>query len=766
MKRSIILLFCIASFLFANAQTSAPLLPVKPDYLQHALKYYKSIQDLHKEKVLSILTNSEVAYSLFVVTKEDKYLRDCNRYMTFIFDDWKTNPNNIRQMAGDFFFIYPACFAYDGLRQSNLVQPEWYDLMKKFIGYANTGAMGDHNQVYARTAGLAYGIKIFPDHPQAKQINKYIERVWNQWYPNKDVNENANHYCGIGIRDIIRIAKLTDREYLFKDVAIQKWIHRFRDIIAPSGAMPEVGDDYFFGEWEPWLSNFDYFAKVFNDATLIEAAWRLFASGSKNQSSSAMLFSDYILNQVEDMVPVSAGTQSLITTRSLEGGKTALDKMILGYSRTPGTPMVNTELYGYGSHGHPNRIGAIQYYETNNAPFMHNMKRRQTDARFGNLVAVLPNGANPIPSNSTATNTGIAKTNIWYSQICETKFMKPADLGIDSPKRKISYMTLRLPSNSKNEIDIMVDHFRLESADGSKTISLELCESLDNWKRRDNPYSLTDDCKEGKHSVKIQLKNKANQNAFYGFKLPSSIEYNCQEYPYLKFDWKQECEGKEETNLWFIARLEGFDYNVGSMDKEAKVKSAEVNMSGKDSYGKIALTDYRFTGSNVTSTLIRKQVLTEEGILVVQDELTPNEKADGYFAASLWNLYTKGESGENWFDTPGEAARKNYDPVTGQQIQQSLLVYFNKNQGRSYSADSYNVGGDDRFSFYAKQNLSGNNPVKFISVLVPHKASEKPEAIVKNITVSQNKNLTEISIKYPVVLKVQIGTDGSWKVSR
>jgi hypothetical protein len=67
--------------------------------------------------------------------------------------------------------------------------------------------------------------------------------MWNFWYANKDVDETATLYSAIHLNDIITIArKRTDR--IATDSEIEQWFSRYLHQQAPSGYMPEYGDDF------------------------------------------------------------------------------------------------------------------------------------------------------------------------------------------------------------------------------------------------------------------------------------------------------------------------------------------------------------------------------------------------------------------------------------------------------------------------------------------------------------------------------------------
>lgn len=519
---------------------------------------------------------------------------------------------------------------------------------------------------------------------------------------------------------------------------------------------------------------------MFNEPSLIEASWRLFANGSKNQVEEFMEM-ETIYDQDTVINPVASPLKSLITTRTVRGTQNIKDKLILAPSRLPGAPSINIELYGFGSHGHPNRIGAIQHYEAGNVPLFHNMTRRQTDARFGNIIYVSSNDKpNPIPTDNTTSNPDVAKAGVWYHEDIETKNMFRYDSIANPDARRITELALRIdPQATGNDFDVIVDNFRLVSADGTTTIPLDLCESTTSWLfgGTPNPYSLTTDNTQGNYAVKIRI-NSLGGAQIYAFRFAgTNIKYfNASEYPTIKYDWKQivpadpnqvaPCITAGSSDIWLIARMDNVNFFAGNVDKDATVSSAMVDSLGNDCYGKEVFSNYRFTGSNVVSQLIRKQVLTSEGILVLVDEITPDSNAVDHYAASLWHMYSKGASGGNWFDSPGDPARTFYDPISGSAIKKSLLVYHASDTARTFGSRLYNTGGSDRFSTFAKQGLAPNQKIKFVTVLVPHDNSVRAANIANSITVDTSTTSTNISITYPDPLYIHIGAEDVWEVSR
>lgn len=79
----------------------------------------------------------------------------------------------------------------------------------------------------------------------------------------------------------------------------------------------------------------------------------------------------------------------------------------------------------------------------------------------------------------------------------------------------------------------------------------------------------------------------------------------------------------------------GRQVDLGDELLEARAMSASVQQRGRDAYGQIEYDSYVERDTRVT----RRLVLTSEGYLVVQDEITAGRSADGWTAGQLWQLY-------------------------------------------------------------------------------------------------------------------------------
>ena len=59
-------------------------------------------------------------------------------------------------------------------------------------------------------------------------------------------------------------------------------------------------------------------------------------------------------------------------------------------------------------------------------------------------------------------------------------------------------------------------------------------------------------------------------------------------------------------------------------------------MRGRDAYARVEFDPY----ASFDSSLVRQFILTEEGIILVRDDLTPGKTVDGFNAGCLWQMYS------------------------------------------------------------------------------------------------------------------------------
>ena len=752
----------------------------KEDFLPKAVKAFDRltlgysearIANEIKNKNVRWITNLMSSFALFYkATHQERYLNMSEQVFKSAILAWRKDEKLMRG-RDDFFALQNLTLTYEILRDNGRLNNEADDVMVRFADiHFEPGFVIDNNQGQERALGFVRMYNLFPEAPNSPQWKKYIDKMWDFWYRNKDVDEAATLYASIHLNDIISIAIESGKVKLLKTPEIKKWFERYRDQQAPSGYMPEYGDDYFFA-YNNWILVFEKIARLTGDASFRKAAWKLFTIGYPNLDENKYFKPGWNLRQACDwailaevaLLPTFKGKidspvgLSMVTARVNRKGKAGIpDQLLLRASTEPGTPFIMSDLYASGTHQHPNLRGTINYFEVDDNPLFHGVQRHATDARHGNTVVVMKESADGFPFEMKQSRL---LTNTWFSDFID--FTQSTEISANPSMRGMKSLSFRFQGEPGETI--YIKNVRLMGKAGEKNIHESTFKEY--WSKN---ATVVDYGKEGK-IVKIVLRDK---NVTF-VNLNVAMNFDLNEYRYIGCDWKHISKKKtEKSTLDFVIRaynkvtLPGEEYiheKAGTLLNSNTVKSAKAETKGGDSYGQIILDDQCVEGT----TLQRNIVLTKEGILVLQDCLLPGQGTEECVAGSLWQLYSLDKSGKNWFNSLGET--KVWKNRANEEIGRSqLLVYFDKQKGRSYGAQQqeYTV---KPVTAFAKQKVRPGEPVTFVTVVVPHSAGWRSEDIAKSISTKtdemQRSNI-QIKLADKTVLHIEVAKDGRWNVER
>ena len=206
---------------------------------------------------------------------------------------------------------------------------------------------------------------------------------------------------------------------------------------------------------------------------------------------------------------------------------------------------------------------------------------------------------------------------------------------------------------------------------------------------------------------------------------------------------------------------------------------------GPDAYGFIEFVKYYRPDTSMT----RRLLLTQEGILVIRDDLTPGESVDGYTAGPLWNPLQASHRanclsairgtgrkmpepamGENWSDYSPIRGFMGFDEEDNNAYASKLLVYYGKANERKYGAKRNEIPGPcaNWLTTYSCQTVKAGVPVTFITVLNPHPPEGTGKMLAENINTNVKDGVTTVSLKYKgQALKMEMGKDNKdWQVIR
>jgi len=191
-----------------------------------------------------------------------------------------------------------------------------------------------------------------------------------------------------------------------------------------------------------------------------------------------------------------------------------------------------------------------------------------------------------------------------------------------------------------------------------------------------------------------------------------------------------------------------------------------------DSFGQFTLVDCFESRSRWT----RQTVLTEEGYLIVRDTFEPDGKLDGFQIGPCWMLRTEGrvkdkkyinepvnrDSAQNWFDAPA------WDYSWWQRERRRITVYIHPSEGLVYGTIQQETTADISREIrtnnsFAKGTIKSGRISYFLSVLVPHDATEEAEIVVGRIKTKMSAN-GAADVK---VGNVEVSlSDARWSVKR
>lgn len=390
------ILFCFLGIISAYGK---PFFKMDKDPLSIAVEAFDNqTHSYSKERIQKEIKNRNVRWTTHLMTAagtfyeatgQKRFLDMAEEIFRSAITAWEKD-EQLMQGRDDFFSTRNVAATYKLLKKEGRLKGN--ETRKTVIRFADLHFephfITDHNQGQERALGFTRMYNLFPDAPNAKLWKAYTDTMWNFWYNNKDVDETATLYSAIHLNDIITIAQESGRTKLLQTPEIEKWFSRYLHQQAPSGYMPEYGDDFFFAYFE-WIVVFEKMARLTGNATYHEAARKLYKTGLPNLPEKYTKRGWFLrdacewasIAEIALLPPFTPATSTpdwgaMVTTRTNRKGQNGIaDQLLLAASHTPGAPFVMSDLYAEGSHKHPNLRGTINYFETNCCPHFHGVQR-------------------------------------------------------------------------------------------------------------------------------------------------------------------------------------------------------------------------------------------------------------------------------------------------------------------------------------------------------------------------------------------------------
>ena len=435
-----------------------------------------------------------------------------------------------------------------------------------------------------------------------------------------------------------------------------------RDIVSPTGLIPEYGDSYFTYSTCPLdrVYLLEYAAELYGDPTYRDAARKLYARPSHGLPGRDVWARALPLINMQRSTAAGrspAAAPSLVTwRRPFDQTVDQIDKLILRTGCEPGSAMIMVDVYARGSHAHPEKGPSLAYYEAAGVPLFHNLGRHGTRSSVtGNLLFALP-AREPFPGcfnkpdvwTTMAIPIGYLAESPALLKADEQQAWRQAHAGTEQRRHYLagSFFLRNFPEYNQDCEHLFFDNLRLSGPGGERLVDgFETVAGPGEagWSKsiRQEAVASTDHT-EGQFSQRLNG-SKLKGGPVRVFPLqPHQPEQPIDErkYTHLKLDLK--FTGKRP---YMHIRGLGRQVDLGDQLLQATPLAARVEQRGRDAFGEIEYAAYLQSDCRAT----RRFVLTEEGYLVILDEIIPGPDMAGWNAGQLWQIYALQAQGDGWF---------------------------------------------------------------------------------------------------------------------
>ena len=590
---------------------------------------------------------ASLATMLHKYSGKEQYINDATEIVSELLEYWSDNAPT----ANNEFFTWGAfAEAYAYVRDAGKI-----DACDAVVaGYinrltaSNTG--NDHhntdNQSLLRARSVMKGLKLL-DSEYEDEWTAYVKNAYDRVLTLGGTNENATGYNGLTLFAIYEIAK--EMGYSVPKKLFENFAHQ----VAPSGAMPEYGDDY-FNSWYECLPALMFYAREYNDGGVWYTADKLFHFGCNNYNIDKTVINQYTMMMNLYSVAKAYETEcnaenygepgytSEITKRNTPYGE-EYDKLIL----RNGNAFAMVDLYARGAHANNNAKGAVVYYERDSVPVYHGMARHNRSAESFSMPIVTDSETLEIVKNPTEGE--------WYTENYPLTLLDPDGDG----EADINKLTFRLVPSGAEEY-LYIDNIRLTGKNG--TLILDNCSEA--WTTRSGVFSVDENVtSDGDGSVKINM-NGQNTFAKYFYKTPVyGKQVTISEYDTLSYDWCYS-SSSQSMDFEYVIRLENADENLdfypNSINIMPTLKSAKVETRQDMQYAVVEFENYGGYGIE----LKKEYALYSDGTLFVKNSF--GKEVGEKYVHNLQHFYgdykmsgtTAVTNGEDkvWYDTTAHKA--------------------------------------------------------------------------------------------------------------
>ncbi|MEY5026743.1 MAG: hypothetical protein RLZZ244_2271 [Verrucomicrobiota bacterium] len=508
--------------------------------------------------------------------------------------------------------------------------------------------MKDHNIMLGTLVGGAAVCRVFGKEAgeQVGKIAQQIDLWWKFVMETADLDEDSSNYTWLGQSFLLDLARILDREAeLKKSENFKRMLLRNRYWVSATGIVPECGDGYFnLGKVRMDLIYvLETAARWFHEPTCRGVVEKLLQSSEAAGGSLDFTDRGFSLLQLEPLMetPALLPDHSTLVTERIGRDKAGLqpDKLRLSTGWGPGNSTVWLDVYAQGSHAHPDQRPQVTYYEADGVPFYRSMGRRVES---------------PVASTSfwLARNDRDFIDGVKPFEWNTAEFDLREVLEDTDNKWALTEAHLLFATSVSAGRVLLLDNCRLVGARGERLLNGFEKE----WpaKKSESLFSasLTRNATQGEHALRVVRNNVkgAGKNAYFSFPLgDGEFQFDRSDYDRLAIDFRVETLDGLPTriSLHRLQQSAGEDLGVKQQLRGTSLNShlvdAKAFQLGRNAYG-----ETRFSKYIEQDVEVRRQfLLASDGVLFIRDICVPGK--EGFSGGQLWNLYTLGERGADWF---------------------------------------------------------------------------------------------------------------------
>jgi hypothetical protein len=710
-----------------SRQAAAPHLRLPDSYVELYSQILAQYRDKPRLDFKTEAALSDVAFRLWDRTRNPAYRQESLSY----FNRSVSDPNFSLK---DFHILHHFGELIYRMDKANMIPPEQHRQLvslaeNELTGYldspddaSNPVSGGLFNIRIGQIAGYAGLLKFLDGQPfdQHEAVQRRLDVFWSGLCKLGNTDEDAENYDSLGMAFAIDLARLLGREADLNSAGFHRYFDNFRDIVSPSGLVPEYGDSYFSFDAVPMdrIYLLEYAARLYNDGTFLGPLRKMLhrpqqALPDEDEWIRSLALIDMGMSS-KAAQPIPGPPSQILYRNAPQSAQPVPDKLILRTGRQPGSSMIMMDLYAAGSHAVQDKRSSIAYYESAQVPLFHNMGRRGTRSAIdGNVVWAMPPGK---------LFPGLwNQEGKWFTMTMPVDVLKQNRDG----KYVLSTMVLRnFPGNENDRgtTSLCFDNLRLVGPGGS--LLVDSFDTSDGWDRqllRNTPPVTSQDMTQGIASPCVAWNKVKAEVITRTLPRPWPAPFTKQQFSALKLDVMY-----RGTRPYVLVRGFGDEIELGAQVLRPTLTSAAATQRGQDAMGQVSYANYIQNDTRLT----RQIVLTAEGYLVVRDTLIPGLSMSGWTAGQLWQLYTLANHGDDWFSSEDDGAYPNVSANPGATTTRSMLVRYATPEGASALDDEARQDytypnpkgrpGRVFFTTYSRRTIQAGRPEIFGMVVIPY----------------------------------------------